>query len=514
LVERVQGKNRAALRRLRRGVAVVFLALALSATLASAKSSPKASGGGSLRAARTKTLPPTTASASRLEAAVAAARRVARDVGVNIIDVDTGATVYALDPDRPRVVASNTKLFTTAATLDALGPGYLLETRVLANGSVVNGELQGDLAVVGGGDPNISGRQFGGDEYAVFRRWAADLHRRGITRVRGGLFLVSGFFDGQEIHPDWPRDQRERWYEAPVADLSFNDNTITVRVVPGAGVGAPANVVLEPPVDLYRISNNAVTVGSPRQQAVYVGRSADGQEIQVGGRVALRSAGEEAVLTVPDPVAFFGAALRDALREEGIKIEGTTERVWRVPPGGWEEVTEHASDLQSSIETTNKLSQNFYAESLFKLLGRVRCGEGSWQAGARAMREFLARVGIPAGTYSQVDGSGMSRNDRYAPSQITRLLRYMYQSPHGREFMRSLAYSGEDGLSWRHRLASRPYAGNVLAKTGTLDGVSSLSGYARARSGKLYAFSILCNGVRGWAHGAQDSIVRALIDNH
>ncbi len=498
----------------RRRVAVGCVVLGLLAQVALAEPGGKAAAGGGSSRARTKTLPPTAASASRLDAAVAAARRVARDVGVHIINVDTGETLYALDPDRPRVIASNTKLFTTAATMDALGPGYLMETRVLAHGTVANGELQGDLAVVGGGDPNISGRQFGGDVYADFRQWAADLRQHGITRVSGRLLLVSGFFDGQEVHPDWPRDQLERWYEAPIADLSFTDNTLVVRVLPGAGLGAPARVELEPPVDIYRISNTATTVASPRQQAAFVGRTADGQEIQVSGRVALHGDGEEALLTVPEPVAFFGAALRDALREEGIQIAGTSERVWSLPPGGWEEVTAHASDLQSSIEVTNKLSQNFYAESLFKLLGRARCGDGSWRGGARAMGEFLARVGIPAGSYSQVDGSGMSRNDRYAPSQITRLLRYMYQHSYGHEFMRSLAYSGEDGLSWRHRLASRPYAGNVLAKTGTLDGVSSLSGYAKARSGAVYAFSILCNGVRGWAHGAQDAIVRALIDNH
>jgi D-alanyl-D-alanine carboxypeptidase/D-alanyl-D-alanine-endopeptidase (penicillin-binding protein 4) len=89
----------------------------------------------------------------------------------------------------------------------------------------------------------------------------------------------------------------------------------------------------------------------------------------------------------------------------------------------------------------------------------------------------------------------------------------MYSQPFGADFMRSLAYSGERGLRWQRRLASGPYLGNVFAKTGTLSGVSALSGYVKAKSGKLYVFSILCNGVRGNAPGAQDAIVRALIDN-
>jgi D-alanyl-D-alanine carboxypeptidase/D-alanyl-D-alanine-endopeptidase (penicillin-binding protein 4) len=90
----------------------------------------------------------------------------------------------------------------------------------------------------------------------------------------------------------------------------------------------------------------------------------------------------------------------------------------------------------------------------------------------------------------------------------------MFTHPHGREFMRSLAYSGEPGLRWEKRLAEPGYAGNVFAKTGTLTGISTLSGYAKARSGRLYAFSILCNGTRGAWHAqrAQDAIVRALVD--
>lgn len=497
----------------RRWAAALALGLVFGVHAAAAQPAPKSSSQGASRSGRTKTMLPPATPLSRLDAAVMAARRVARDFGVHIVDAQTGVTLYALDADRPRVVASNNKLFTTAAALDALGPGYLFETRVLGHGEVVDGTLRGDLAIVGGGDPNISGRQYGGDVYAVFRRWAAEIKQHGITRIDGRLFLVSGFFDGQMIHPDWPRNQLERWYEAPVGDLSFNDNTLVVRVLPGARVGAPARVELVPPVRMFRVINSATTVGSPRQQQVFVGRSADGSEVEVSGRIAQRSEAEEALLTVPDPTVFFGAAVRDALHEEGIDVQGSTERVGQVPPGGWEVLTEHVSDLQSSIEITNKLSQNFYAESLFKLLGRARCGEGSWRAGSQAMAEFLDRVGIPAGTYSLVDGSGMSRNDRFAPSQVTRLLHYMFQHPYVKEFMRSLAYSGEEGLKWQHRLSGAGYAGNVLAKTGTLDGVSSLSGYAKARSGKVYAFSILCNGVRGWAHGAQDSIVRALIDS-
>ena len=175
----------------------------------------------------------------------------------------------------------------------------------------------------------------------------------------------------------------------------------------------------------------------------------------------------------------------------------------------------HRTDLLTVLEVVNKRSQNLYAESVLKLLGARHCGEGSWPAGVRAAAEFLGEAGIAAGTYRLADGSGMSRGNRLTPEQLTRLLHHMFFHPWGAEFVRTLPYSGERDLKWEKRLADRPYRGNVMAKTGYLTGVSTLSGYAKARSGKAYAFSILMSSIRSeWqARAAQDRIVRAIIDH-
>jgi D-alanyl-D-alanine carboxypeptidase/D-alanyl-D-alanine-endopeptidase (penicillin-binding protein 4) len=131
-----------------------------------------------------------------------------------------------------------------------------------------------------------------------------------------------------------------------------------------------------------------------------------------------------------------------------------------------------------------------------------------------AISEFLIELGIAAGDFSLADGSGLSRANVATPRAVTRLLERMYFHPYGREFLLSLPFSGEEDLSWRRRLAEPPYRGNVFAKTGTLNGVSTLSGYAKAVSGRVYAFSILLNDTRGASvsRAAQDRIVRALVD--
>jgi D-alanyl-D-alanine carboxypeptidase/D-alanyl-D-alanine-endopeptidase (penicillin-binding protein 4) len=444
-----------------------------------------------------------------VQAQVGQALRVTAALGVHIMDLDTGETVYGYNADEPRVIASNAKLFTTAAILDAFGPGYTFDTRLLMHGPVRDGVLRGPLGVVGSGDPQISGRDYAGDAFAPFRAWAQALRDRGVKKVVGDVYLDHGLFEPPLVHPDWPRDQLTRWYEAPVEALSFSDNCVLVRVWPGRA-GRPAQVELVPDVPILEVKNTSRTIAKGRQSVII---HREGDELLVKGSIRSSSGPVETWVTVPDPVRYFGAGLVTALAEEGIRVEGSLKPVEQLPSLVWERVAVHRSDLLSAVRVTNKRSQNFYAESLAKHLGALRCGHGSWQEGVRAISEFATGLGIPRGSFTMSDGSGMSRENRFAPRHLTLLLRHMFFHPAGTEFAQSLPYSGEDLGSWERRMAEPPYRGNVFAKTGTLEGVSALSGYAKAVSGKAYAFSILLNRVGGNAHAAQDGIVKALIDH-
>ena len=449
-----------------------------------------------------------------VEAQVRAGQSVVKEFGVHIVDVESGEPVYNYQANRPRILASNTKLFTTAAALDVLGPGFFFETPLLAAGKVEEGTLKGPLAVLGSGDPNLSGRQFFGDSFAVFRKWAWALRGQGVQRVTGDLYLVNGLFEGAWVHPDWPRDQLTRWYEAPVDSLSFNDNCVLVKVYPGLRVGERGRIEVLPRVPLFEVTGNLRTIGSARQQWVTIDRELGTNTLKVDGRIYLRSEPVEKWVAVEDPVQYFGAALRQAMVEEGVVLEGKVFRADALPKEAWRPVDVHRSDLLTTLEVINKRSQNFYAESILKGLGARHCDRGDWTGGLRAVLEFAERIGVELEDLNLVDGSGMSRNNRATARHLTSLLRAMYFHRWGQEFLRTLPYSGEIDLSWEKRLADPPYRGNVFAKTGTLNGVSTLSGYAKAKSGRLYAFSILCNQTHStWeAKRVQDRIVRALID--
>jgi len=449
-----------------------------------------------------------------LNESVRAAKRVSSALSVHVLEIASGEEIYSYNADQLRIIASNTKLLTTAAAFDTLGPAFFFETNVLWRGELSNGGLRGDVAVLGGGDPNISGRHYGGDPLVVFRQWAQEFKRLGVDRIEGDLFLVTGLFEPPLVHPDWPRDQLHKWYEAPVAALSFSDNCVLVRVSPGSAPGDAARVELIPDLGVLRVENRARTVDSSRRHKVVIDRRNGSDVLLVSGSVYRRAVPVESWITVPDPVRYFGVALKVAFEEEGVELLGGLRPSMRLPSGQWRWVTGHRSDMMTTVEVINKRSQNFYAESLLKAMGARLCGSGSWEAGRQVIGEFLEKVGIQEGEYRLADGSGMSRDNRFTARQLTKVLRYMFDHPNGREFLLTLPYSGEEGLHWENRLADEPYRGNIFAKTGGLNGVSTLSGYAKGRSGKLYAFSILCNRTTGnWgAVKAQDRILRVLVD--
>lgn len=445
--------------------------------------------------------------------AVRGLERAARRVGVHIVELASGQELVSYAATERFSLASNTKLFTTAAALLELGPEFEHETVLLQRGRVVDGVLEGDLGVWGAADPNLSGRFYEGDSLGAFRPWAQALVREGIRVVTGDLWLFNGIFEGPRTHPEWPPDQYATWYEAPIDALSFNDNCVLVRVRPGQSPGDRARVILEPRLAYFAVRNSAKTVPGAGQQLT-VTRERDSDTLVVFGTVGEKGGGLDVWVAVFDPARFFGEAVRLALKQEGVRLEGQVRMGHMENWEGWSRVAVHRSPLIRSLEVTNKRSQNFYAEMLTKLLGYRKHGVGSWETGIEAMVNILNSLGVPLAEVELRDGSGLARGNRSTPRAVTALLAAMYRHPYGARYLQSLPASGEKGLRWERRLATPPYRGNVLAKTGTLRGISTLSGFARARSGKVYAFSLLLNDVvsPGRAVQAQDELLRTLID--
>ena len=479
-------------------VRLSLLALALSLPVFAAKSPPPKAVGNTLE--------------QRL-ASLLAHPTVARSVtGIHVAELGTGKVVAQKNAGQAIIPASNLKLVTTAAALDLLGSDFEFVTTLSTRGSIdVGGTLRGDVKVTGRGDPTIGARFHDGNTTAVFVEWADALKAQGIRTIDGSLVFEHGYFDTEFVHPTWPVNQLTSWYEAPVAALSLEEGCVSVTVTPGRP-GKPANVVLDPASSYFRIENTSQT--RPGRGAI-VTRKDDENTIVVTGNVKATAKELQVYVTVVNPILYFATVMRETLEANGIEVKGGIRLTVRDERDDWRTVTEYRTPLPVVIFVVNKRSQNHYAEMLIKTLGREFRGEGSWAAGSAVLEEWLQkRVKLDLLSFDIVDGSGMSRDNRMSAAAFTKLLDYVWTRSYAREFLSSMPYTGEREGRLRTRLHKEPYARQVYAKTGYLSRVIGLSGYVRARSGKVYAFSMLFNNYRTgvWEiYRLQDEILKEVV---
>jgi len=445
--------------------------------------------------------------------------------------------LYALRPDVPLIPASTMKLVTTAACFDRLGPGWRIRTHIgripsprpKASAAARNTKAKWDLAVIGGGDPNLSGRFYGGDTVGAFRRWAEVLKGRGVTAVERVL-LDDTLFDKVLVHPNWPANQRAEWYEAPTGALSINDNCLNVHVAPGT-VGGPARVWVEPPGGAARITGRILTVADRKAHRFSLERVVEesGLVIRAAGKYWAKAPAVVEFRALDDPTRVFGAALVHTLRASGIAVAGPVLRARLAAPDGAARADflcdlVHTSRLDATIAVANKRSQGMYAECLLKLLGAYGLTphvttplpprQGSWESGAEEVRRWLTERGVPNAGCVFDDGSGLSRQNRLTAFTVTHLLGLMHRL-YGPQWVQTLAVAGRDG-SLRNRMDGTAAEGRVYGKTGYVRGVSALSGYVYAASGRVIAYAILMNRLPPaalWkARLAQDKICIRLVD--
>jgi D-alanyl-D-alanine carboxypeptidase/D-alanyl-D-alanine-endopeptidase (penicillin-binding protein 4) len=445
----------------------------------------------------------------------AAARPPGRPAGlsVEIAELDSGKVVFERTPEQRETIASITKLFSTATAIHYLGPDYKFKTTFWRRGEIRDGQLIGSLLVVGGGDPNISGRFYHDDFNAIFDRWADALLKLGVRRVTGDLILNASFFDDQARHPDWPSGQEARWYQAPISALSYNDNVVLVSIHPGKP-GRPAAVSIDPPTGILHTLSSAKTVGRRGSARLAVGRSVGSTAVTVSGTVPARVSWWSTAIAIDDAPKFFGLALRNRLGNAGVQVAGDLVAQAIKPDASWQLVAETDSDLLPTLAVTNKHSQGFYAEQVFKTVAAEKIGRGTWPNALMVERQFLTDIGLDPTRYDLHDGSGLSPNNRVAAADLVAFLRAMNRHPRGAEWKSTLAVAGEADGTLRHRFREPAMRDRIVAKTGTIQGVSTLAGYATADSGKTYVFAILLNGRGIWnggGHAYQDRLLRALV---
>ncbi len=408
-------------------------------------------------------------------------------VGVSVINTQDGSELYSQNADAPFNPASNAKILTTAAALSTLGADFryrtvLLSTQsleqVLANGGI----LRGDVFLQGSGDPTL--RPEGLTE--LVRK----LRNAGIERIEGQVRL-----DGQIRDVGVLTTQGQGPSYGPGA-MILNRDRFTVYASANS-VGERATVWVQPRSPYFVVHNLVKTVKGKRSRLSLDVSRRDGQlVVTVRGRIGSRAANAKARRRLGGSTSWAEAILTQALADFGITVTGGVH-ISEPPAGPLAIVAEHQSDPLSKIcHTVNKESDNYIADIVFKTLGAARFGlPGTLEKGAQAVSEWAAEQGLRPERLHLINGSGLTHSNRLRPADLGFLLHKLYhQLDVGPEFVQSLAVGGIDGTI-HHRFHGSS-VGQVRAKTGTLFGVSVLSGYVGDRPGVL-VFCIFVQGFRG-----------------
>jgi len=415
------------------------------------------------------------------------------DWGIQVFDPEDNRVLIEVNPDKAFLPASVMKLVTTAAALEKLGPDFRFNTGVYTNGTTLDekGVLDGDIILVGRGDPNLVDSYGDLGQPPALPGLAEKIKDMGIREITGDIFGDDSYF----VYSSNGKNDKGTLYGAPVTALSINNNVVKVTArAPKSGKAV--TVELEPRSG-FRVRNQAAIGASDAKQTLSIRLLSASNTIVVSGVLpASKSVAQSIVLNTPAETT--AAVFKEELERQGIKIKGAVRAIHYGDilsdvKNAWIILAEHKSlPLVRGLEIINKRSQNLHAEMLLRTLGAELRGLGSNEAGLEAVKDFLVKTGFYTENIRLDDGCGLSRDNFLTPRFQTSFLEYLRRQPYFSRFFDTLAVSGTDG-TLRGRLSSNSAKGSIYAKTGSLNGVATLSGYIATQSGKYLVFSIFAN---------------------
>lgn len=477
---------------------------------------------------------------TRIRAALARPEVRRGQVGVKVVSLDTNRVVFEENAEKYFMPASNMKSFTVAAALEKLSPDFRFVTSVYAAAPPdANGVIGGDATIYGRGDVSLSFDFFEKDYLKGIDNLAAAMAAAGVKRIDGNLIGDDSYFSGDALPAGWEWDDLQWNSGAEPSALTVNNNVIDLTVKPNQTTGAPCAVQFQPFNPVVRIVNRCTTAAPGVKRDLRIFKKLDQNVIEISGTISADDKGFNNVVTVSRPAEIFLALLRQSLARRGIvvtgqnRVVGAREKI--AAPVAFSNVVLNSNVVSNAVVQTSapveiakisspplafiaaktmKPSQNLYTENILRALGeesKIRAAQNvagqttssfapvnpaadSRERGIFAVREFLREIGVAPDGVVQYDGSGLSRHNLITPAASVSLYTFMSKSRNAAAWRDSLPIGAVDG-TLRNRFTGTAAAGNVRAKTGTIDQVSALAGYVTTASGERFVFSTVVNGV-------------------
>jgi serine-type D-Ala-D-Ala carboxypeptidase/endopeptidase (penicillin-binding protein 4) len=413
--------------------------------------------------------------------------------GVLVRSLDNDETLYSVNARKLMLPASSMKVVTLAAAAEKLGWEFRYDTKVYAAGPVEGTTLQGDLFVVGSGDPSLVAADGMSDR--VFADWASALKQRGISTVAGRIVGDDNAFEDETLGFGWSWDDLPDDYAAGVGALQFNENAVRVTVAPGPAAGASAAIAVAPSDSGLTVVNSVATGAAGSAASTSTRRLPGAATLEVRGSIPIDAATATLAVSVDNPTLFFVRALRSALIANGLDVLGDAVDIDDVrnarPPDGAPLVSYRSPPLSTLAVRLMKISQNQYAETLLKTISDVPVRSAA--SGRAVALPILHGWGVQPNELIMRDGSGLTRYDFVTPEALVTILGHVYGDPRLRGlFEASLPVAGREGTI-ANRMKGTAAENNARAKSGSMTGVRSLSGYVTSAGGEHLVFAIVAN---------------------
>lgn len=423
-------------------------------------------------------------------------------VSLSVRRVRNGQPVIGYKSQQTMSTASTLKLITTATAMAVLGPTFSYTTVLEYDGTIRDSTLTGNIYIRGSGDPSLGTWRFsdGPDTPTLLAVWSDAIRRVGIRRVRGSVIGDASLYTNSPVPDTWPYSDLGNYYGAGLSGLNINENLYRAFFKPGKAVMAPATFLRTDPALPYVTMTNTVSTdaaGTGDQVNIYGAPFANQQWLT--GKVPLDSKEFSVKGSLPDPAFFAAFALTDQLQQTGISVAnqpGTYGPGQPAPKAQPKRIlihTHYSHPLMELAQQTNFQSINLYAEGLMRTTAvRLVPSLRTTDEAVEAIENFWRNKGVNLDGFQMRDGSGLSTVGGLTADNMTGILVRMSQEQAFPAFYETIPVVGKSGTV-RSLARNSAAAGNVRAKSGSIEGVRAYAGYFTAADGELMAFSLMVN---------------------